>query len=158
MVTILKAALLPLGIVVSIPIIWRGNHLGLWWITIIIGFCFGLFVKKSRITFGSAALAALGGWGLDLLWQARTSNIGGAANVMAGIIGIGTANGYLIILFTLFFAMFLCFTGAWFATALVQIRNVVIAGRADVHPTSTPESGNAAESAKKTVLLEEQKT
>lgn len=41
---------------------------------------------------------------LDLLWQSRYTNIRGAASVIAGILGLGVMNGYLVIILTLVFA------------------------------------------------------
>jgi hypothetical protein len=100
---------------------WGGNSFGFWWITVLVGLLIGFFLRRSWLRTEIIFLAAVGGWGLDLLWQARSTNIAGAASVVAAIFGLGATNGYLVIVLTLAFAWILCLVGSWVGVAARQM-------------------------------------
>ncbi len=107
-----------LAAVVGIAVVWVGNHFGFWWVTMLVGLAIGLFLGKVRAALVAATLAGVGGWGLDLLWQSFHADIGGAASVVAGIMGFGTSKGFIVILLTLALALLLSLAGCWVGTAL----------------------------------------
>jgi hypothetical protein len=113
-----------LGGVIGMIVTWGGNAFGCWWITVLVGLFTGFFLRKAWLRIVITFTAAVGGWGLDLLWQARSANIAGAASVVAGILGLGAANGYLVVMLTLVFAWILCLVGSWVGVTMRQMITV----------------------------------
>ncbi len=96
---------------------WAGNAFGLWWATLAVGCAIGLLLRGTGRIVLAALAAALAGWGLHLIWLALHGDIGGAAIVVAEIMGFGRA-GILVILLALIFGMLLSLAGAWAGAAL----------------------------------------
>lgn len=108
---------LPLAALVGIIIIIIANGFGLWWMPALVGCALGVALVGWRAVL-AAWLAGLAGWGLDLLWQALHEDIGGAAAVVAGILGLGTGNGAIVLIAALVLASLLSLAGVWVGTAL----------------------------------------
>ena len=157
-----KLGLLPtlLAAIIGIAVIWAGNHFGLWWITMLVGLAIGVVLRGTWATLIAAALAAVGGWGLDLLWQSRQVDIGGVASVIAGILGLGqpfntnfgsggvsgtpefgASNGYIVILLTLVLALLLALAGTWAGAAL---RRAVLVVQGIRSGAAFPQASDAA--------------
>ena len=128
-----------LASVVGAALVWVGNHAGLWWGAVLVGLVIGLLLRGTGVTLGAATVAGAGGWGLDLFWQSFHTNIGGAASVVAGIVGFGVADGFLVILVTCIFGWLLSLAGAWVGAAL---RRIVVGWRG--YTTSAPVVGQHA--------------
>lgn len=104
--------------VVGMAIIWAANHLGWWWMTALVGVAIGLALRGARRVLAVASVAALAGWGLDLVVQSFGADLGGVASVVSGIMGFGARNGYLVVLLALIFAWLLAVVGAWVGASL----------------------------------------
>lgn len=129
-----------LGGLLGLVFVWTGNHFGLWWVTCLVGVGIGLLIHRLWLLLGATLLASVGGWGGDLLWQSRHADIGGVASVLAGILGLDTANGYLVIIITLAFAWLLCLSGMWVGTALR--RCIAIARPAQLEQSVPPQTAS----------------
>lgn len=99
-------------------VLWGGDRFGLWWLALVVGALAGILLRGARATAGAAALAALLGWGGDLALQALSVNIGGAAGVLATILGFSASGGAVVLVVTLVFAVMLALGGAWLGAAL----------------------------------------
>jgi hypothetical protein len=108
------ALLLTAGLV----IIWATNHIGLWWVTALVGLGIGLALRSGRTALLLSWLVALAAWGLDLLVQSFTSDIGGVAGVVALIAGLPRSAGFVVVALALLFASLLALAGAWVGVAL----------------------------------------
>ena len=107
-------------VVVGIVVVWGANHFGLWWITAVVGLGLGLMIRGALRLLALAALVAVAGWGLALAWQSFGTDIGGAAAVVATIMGFGRS-GFLVVLLALIFAALLALAGAWLGAALRRV-------------------------------------
>ncbi len=107
--------------VLGVAVVWIANLAGLWWVTSLAGLAIGLVVQRGRVAFGLAALAGLLGWAAPLAIASVGLPIGQAASVVAGIMGFGTANGYLVVAVTVLLGLLLCLSGAWVGVALRRL-------------------------------------
>lgn len=115
-------------VVGGIIVIWAANHFGLWWVTALVGLAAGVALRGARRILAVASLAALGGWGLALLWQSFGADIGGAAATVALIMGFGRT-GAIVLVLALVFGWLLALAGAWLGAAVR--RAVPLSPRAD---------------------------
>jgi hypothetical protein len=126
-----------------------GNHFGFWWIIFLVGLGTGVLMRGPLMLFGATFLASVGGWGLDLLWQSLHVDIGGVASLLAGILGLGTTSGYLVIIITLLFAWLLCLSGMWVGAALRRLITITRPAQLGQAAPSQTASVNANDQATK---------
>jgi hypothetical protein len=107
--------------VVGVAVVWAGAVDGLWWVPLLVGFVIGIILRGGRVIVAAAGLAAILGWALPLAWQALYSPVGTVATVVAGILGLGTANGSIVIVVTFALALLLGLAGAWVGAALRRL-------------------------------------
>lgn len=113
-----------LFLIAGLALMWVSNHVGLWWVTAVVGLGIGFSYRPARTALLLSWLVALAAWGLDLLVQSFSSDIGGVAGVVALIAGLPRSSGYVVIVLALVFASLLALAGAWVGVAL---RRVVLA-------------------------------
>ncbi len=123
-------AILAALVTIGSAAVWAGNLFGLWWVALPVGVLLGLLVRGARRALVAAAVAGALGWALPLAWLAGQEPIGRAADVVAGIMGLGTAGGAIIVLTVLLGAL-LCAASAWIVVAL---RGLLVAERAAPAP------------------------
>ena len=87
--------------VVGVAVVWAAAVDGLWWAPLLAGFVIGVILWGGRAIVPTAGLVAVLGWALPLAWQALHSPIGKVATVVAGILGLGTTRGPVVIVVTL---------------------------------------------------------
>lgn len=104
--------------VAAVAAIWTANQHGVWYGALITSVLIGLFMRKTIRALVVALLAALAGWGFELLWNAMYEPIGGAASAVAGMMGLATKQGGVVIALTLILAFLLGAVGAWFGIAV----------------------------------------
>lgn len=122
----------PALVVAGAAVIYAGNRLGWWWLPIAVGVVAGLALRGGLVMTSGALLAALLGWGGDLALQARSVDIGGAAGVVAAILGLSPHSGGVVIGVTLAFAALLALGGVWlgasFRRAIAAFAPAVMGG------------------------------
>lgn len=101
-------------------LIWLGQILGFWWLALVIGLVLGFTIIPTKFALALALLSGGLGWGLPLLYRSTHLAIGNTAAVVASIVGIGSTNGWIIIVFTILLGMLLCLSAAWMGIALRQ--------------------------------------
>ncbi len=104
--------------VAAVAAIWTANQHGVWYGALITSVLIGLFMRKTIRALVIALLAALTGWGFELMWNAMHEPIGGAASAVAGMMGLATNQGGVVIALTLILALLLGAVGAWFGIAV----------------------------------------
>ena len=109
-----------IAVLTGTALIWLGQILGFWWLALAIGLVLGFTIIPARLALVLALLTGSLGWGLPLLYRSMHSAIGKAAAVVASIVGIGNANGWIIIVLTILLGMLLCLSSAWTGIALRQ--------------------------------------
>jgi len=107
--------------VVGVAVVWAGAVDGLWWAPLLTGFVIGVILRGGRAIVAAAGLVAVLGWALPLAWQALHSPIGKVAAVVAGILGLSTTSGPVVIVVTLVLALLLGLAGAWVGAALRRL-------------------------------------
>jgi hypothetical protein len=107
--------------VVGVAVVWAAAVDGLWWAPLLAGFVIGVILRGARAIVTTAGLVAVLGWALPLAWQALHSPIGKVATVAAGILGLGTTRGPVVIVVTLALALLLGLAGAWVGAALRRL-------------------------------------
>jgi len=111
-----------LFVLIGIILVWVGILLGLWWLAIVIGFLLG-FVKARTLIALLLSLSIGGlGWGLPLFYRSFQLPIGNVASLVASILGIGSANGWIVVVLTVLLGIFFCIVGAWVGSASRQIK------------------------------------
>lgn len=108
--------------VLAVAVIWWANHVGWWWFTAIIGLAIGLSVSGGGRKAVLAVLAGGLGWLLPLVWQARTVPIASASSMLAGVMGFGTSNGWIVWVLTGMFGLLLCLAATWLGSAIRGVR------------------------------------
>jgi len=106
---------------VGVAVVWAAAVDGLWWAPLLAGFVIGVILWGGRAIVPTAGLVAVLGWALPLAWQALHSPIGKVATVVAGILGLGTTRGPVVIVVTLVLALLLGLAGAWAGAALRRL-------------------------------------
>lgn len=137
--------------IVGLAVMWAANHVGLWWMTAVVGLVLGFALRPGRTALLLAWLAALAAWGLDLLVQSFHSDIGGVAGVVALIAGLPRSAGFVVIVLALLFASLLALASAWVGVALRRVLPVYglpaahaeIPATAQANPTADPVSNEA---------------
>jgi hypothetical protein len=109
------------AVLIGTALIWLGQILGLWWLALVIGLLLGLIIMPAKSALVLALLSGGLGWGLPLLYRSTYLAIGNNASVAASIVGIGAANGWIIIVLTILLGMLLCLSSAWTGIALRQV-------------------------------------
>lgn len=104
--------------VAAVAAIWTANQHGVWYGALITSVLIGLFMRKTIRALVVAPLAALAGWGFELIWNAMHGPIAGAASAVAGMMGLATNQGGVVIALTLILALLLGAVGAWFGIAV----------------------------------------
>lgn len=107
--------------VIGVAVVWAAAVDGLWWAPLLAGFVIGVILRGARAIVTTAGLVAVLGWALPLAWQALHSPIGKVATVVAGILGLGTTRGPVVIVVTLAMALLLGLAGAWVGAALRRL-------------------------------------
>jgi len=105
-------------------LIWLGQLLDFWWVALIIGLIVGFIIMPARFALGLALLSGGVGWGLPLLYRATYLAIGSDAAVVASIVGVGSGNGWVIVVVTILLGALLCVSSAWVGVALRQVLEV----------------------------------
>jgi hypothetical protein len=108
------------AVLTGTALIWLGQILGLWWLALVVGLLLGI-IMSARFALVLALLSGGLGWGLPLLYHSTHLAIGKTAAVVASIVGIGSANGWIIIVLTILLGMLLCLSSAWTGIALRQV-------------------------------------
>jgi hypothetical protein len=99
-------------------VIWVFTRYGFWYATVVIGFAVALFVPSGGRSILIACFGGLVGWGIPLTLESLSTNLGGAASLVAGVMGLGSHSGTLLVIFTLIFGTALCLSGAWFGRSM----------------------------------------
>jgi hypothetical protein len=120
-----RASALAAAIVAGIVVVWAANHLGLWWVTALVGVALGLGFRGTLKILGATSLVAVAAWGLDLAYQAIAQPLGAAATVVAGIMGFGRA-GVIVVVLALVFAWLLGAAGAWVGASVRRAAEALI--------------------------------
>lgn len=107
-----------LGITCAVAADWLGDRSGLWWVTALAGGLLGWLLQRAGRAALAGGLAGFLGWLLPLAWQAHHLPIGRAAGVIAGVMGFGTASGWLVLVVTGVFGGLLSLAAAWFGAAV----------------------------------------
>lgn len=113
------------GVLAGVIVVVVTEAEGLWWMALVCGLLIGLLVRGWRAAVGGLLIGGLG-WGIPLLWQARTEPVGLVAGVLGGLLGVGPAAALAV---TLLVGVLLALAGAW----------VGIAARRLVSPLPEPE-------------------
>jgi len=92
---------------------WMGNHFGAWYLTLVVGMFLGFLFARVRVALLATLLAGLTGWGGPLLWQSFTNPIGPAAAMTAGVMGLGSTHGYMVLVLTILIGVLLSLSGGW---------------------------------------------
>ena len=108
------------AVLIGTTLIWLGQILGFWWLALIIGLVLGFTIMPARLALVLALLTGSLGWGLPLLYRSTHLAIGREASVVASIVGIGSTNGWIIVVLTILLGMLLCLSSAWTGIALRQ--------------------------------------
>ncbi len=107
--------------VVGVAVVWAAAVDGLWWAPLLAGFVIGVILRGGRVIVVTAGLVVVLGWALPLAWQALHNPIGKVAMVVAGILGLNTTSGPVVIVVTLVLALLLGLAGAWVGAALRRL-------------------------------------
>jgi hypothetical protein len=117
----MKALLLGIiAVIIATALIWLGLHLGFWWLALAIGLLLGLTIQPAKFALVLALLSGGLGWGLPLLYRSTYLAIGKIAALVASIVGLDSANGWIIIVLTILLGMLLCLSSTWTGIALRQ--------------------------------------
>lgn len=103
---------------------------GLWWMPLVTGFALGVLMRGRGAWLGAVITGALG-WGLPLLWQARTEPVGAVAGVLGGLLGVPAAVALAV---TVLVGVVLAVAGVWVGIAA---RRLVSRKRVAVPPPSS---------------------
>ncbi|MDQ0189765.1 hypothetical protein [Alicyclobacillus cycloheptanicus] len=106
------------AVVVGVAVMWITNHVGAWWATAVVGGVIGLGWRGAGTKIVLSVLTGGLGWVLPLLWQARTVSVGEASSVLAGMMGFGVTDGWVVWLLTILFGVLLCAAAAWLGSAI----------------------------------------
>ena len=118
----MKALLLGiLAVLIGTTLIWLGQFLNFWWLALVIGLLLGFTMKPARFALLLAVLSGGLGWGLPFLYRSSYLAIGKTASVVASIVGIGSTNGWIVIVLTILLGILLCLSAAWTGIALRQV-------------------------------------
>lgn len=109
---------------------------GLWWVTLVCGGLLGLLVRGWRSVVGALLVGALG-WGIPLLWRARTEPVGAVAEVLGGLLGVP---GAVALAITLLVGVLLALAGAWVG---ITTRRVLSHEPGEPPPSSTSDGSQS---------------
>jgi hypothetical protein len=107
------------ALVLGVAVCGGGAVLGLWWLTVAVGFVLGMLFG-GRLAIRLAIFSGAIGWGLALAWQQLHASIWPVANTVAGILGVGS-NGGIVLAATVLLAALLGVAGAWIGVAVRSI-------------------------------------
>ncbi|MFG1972833.1 hypothetical protein ACGFJC_26200 [Nonomuraea fuscirosea] len=133
-------------VVAGVAAVWAGSLLGWWWSPFACGLVVGFAARplrcRRRSAIAAAALIALAGWGLPLLWRVLDGEpVGAAARTAAALAGLPPAP-VLVVSATMLTAVFQSLAGAWLGWALGVDRPPVDQGesnaQADQDGSTTP--------------------
>jgi hypothetical protein len=117
-----KALLLStIAVLIATVLIWLGQLLGYWWLALIIGLLLGIAVIPARFALLLAALSGGLGWSLPLFYRSTYLPIGNTASMVGSILGLGSTDGWIIILLTVLLGILLCLSAAWVGITLRQV-------------------------------------
>jgi hypothetical protein len=106
-----------LGAVVLFPILATvGVMLGAWWAPFVVGFAFGVMVRRARFAVPLGAFIGLVAWSIPLLSSESRYGLGPTAGRLAAIMGFGH-QGAIPVVLTLVVGLLLGLTGAWLGSA-----------------------------------------
>ena len=108
-------------ILIATLLIWLGQLPGYWWLVVVIGLLIGIIVIPARLALLLATLSGGLGWGLPLLYRSTYLPIGNTASIVASILGLGSTDGWIVILLTIILGILLCLSAAWTGIALRQV-------------------------------------
>ena len=110
----MKAILLGIvALLIATALIWLGLHLGFWWLALVMGLLLGFTIQPAKFALVLALLSGGLGWGLPLLYRSSYLAIGKTVEVVASIVGLDSANSWIIIALTILLGMLLCLSSAW---------------------------------------------
>lgn len=118
MLPIRHRPLSPFIVVVGTALVWTANLSGLWWVTVVAGGAVSLLKIRGRTAFGIAALIGALGWGLPLVRLALGAPLAHTADIVAGIMGLGSTGGPAVIVGTLLLGVAYCAAGTWVGLAV----------------------------------------
>ncbi|MCY0876417.1 MAG: hypothetical protein OWT28_09140 [Firmicutes bacterium] len=108
-------------LVASVAAIWLTNNVGDWWATLIVGGVIGLLWTGAGVKTVIAVLAGGLGWILPLLWQAQSLPMGRASSVLAGMMGFGVGDGWIVWVLTAVFGILLSISATWLGSAIARL-------------------------------------
>ena len=85
---------------------------GFWWAPAVVGLALGLLLDRGRGLL-AAPLAGAAGWGLAFGWMSFLAPLAPAADVLAGILGVRSFGGGVVVAVTVLVGALLAFVGAW---------------------------------------------
>jgi hypothetical protein len=106
---------------VGAAVICLGGALGVWWTALAYGLVIGVLLGRAPRALPAGTVAGILGWGLPLLWLARTAPVGAMAGVLSRVLGLGAAGGAASIALTLAVGGLLGLSGAWLGSALRRL-------------------------------------
>jgi hypothetical protein len=124
-----------LAVVVGVALVVVTQPAGLWWMPLVAGFALGVLLRGRRAWLGALLTGALG-WGLPLLWQARTEPVGAVAGVLGRLLGIPAAVALAV---TVLVGVVLALAGVWVGVAA---RRLVSRKGVAVPPPSSTSDGS----------------
>lgn len=86
---------------------------GPWSMPLIIGVGLGVLLRGGRAWLGALVVGGLG-WGIPLLWQARTEPVGAVAGVLGGLLGLPAP---VALALTVLVGVVLALAGVWVGVA-----------------------------------------
>jgi hypothetical protein len=106
--------------VLALIVAAAGVMVGAWWAPFLVGIAIGTVERRGRLAVPLGAITGLIAWTFPLAQLDITYGVGPAASSLAAIMGFGH-NGLIPIILTILVGTLLGLTGAWLATALLQV-------------------------------------
>ncbi len=108
-------------VALGVLLIWCANYFGFWWFTILIGIVIGILIQRGQLALLISLLTGGLGWVTGLIYESFFVPVTRTASLVAEIMGIGNANGWVVITITIVLGILLSGCGAWFSFALKSL-------------------------------------